>query len=154
MKQTNPEVILINEEKYNIPDDIGYLISSILILEKKALDKVVTISFINEDEMKELYNKYFGYAQSTDVLSFEAGELDPESGKEIMGDIVICYPFVAHQSLMLGNDLLDEIKLMVVHGMLHLLGYDHMTEDQKSNMWQSQNEILLANGIQLNQLPE
>lgn len=154
MKQTNPEVILINEDKYNIPDDIGYLISSILILEKKALDKVVTINFINEDEMKELYNKYFGYAQSTDVLSFEAGELDPESGKEIMGDIVICYPFVAHQSLMLGNDLLDEIKLMVVHGMLHLLGYDHMTEDQKSNMWQSQNEILLANGIQLNQLPE
>ncbi|MBW6472408.1 MAG: rRNA maturation RNase YbeY [Anaerolineaceae bacterium] len=154
MKLTNPEVIIINEDKFDIPENIEYLISSILISENKTLNKVVTISFINEDEMQELYKRYFGYAQSTDVLSFEAGEIDPESGKEIMGDIVICYPFVDHQSLKLGNELFAEIKLMVVHGMLHLLGYDHMTEDQKSEMWQSQNEILLANGIKLNQLPE
>lgn len=154
MNLTNPEVIIINEDNFNIPDDIEYLISSILISENEALDKVVSISFICEDEMKELYKRYYGYAQSTDVLSFEAGEIDPESGKEIMGDIVICYPFVVHQSHKLGNELFDEIKLMVVHGMLHLLGYDHMTEDQKSEMWQSQNEILLANGIKLNQLPE
>ncbi len=154
MNQTNPEVNIINEDKFNIPDDIDYLISSILILQKETLDKVVTISFINDDEMKELYLRYFGYAQSTDVLSFEAGEIDPQSGKEIMGDIVICYPYVDHQSHNLGNELFQEIKLMVVHGMLHLLGYDHMTEDQKSEMWQSQNEILLANGIKLNQLPE
>lgn len=154
MNLTSLEVMIINEYEFNIPDDIELLISSILILENKPLDKVVTIVFINEDEMKELYKKYYGYAQSTDVLSFEAGEIDPESGKEIMGDIAICYPFVENQAIKLGNDLFDEIQLMVVHGMLHLLGYDHMTEDQKSEMWQSQNEILLANGIKLNQLPE
>lgn len=154
MNQTNPEVIIINEDKFNIPVDIGDIISSILIIENQVPDKVVTISFINENEMKELYSKYFGYAQSTDVLSFEAGEIDPESGKEILGDIVICYPFVTQQSLTLGNELFDEIKLMVIHGMLHLLGYDHNSEDQKSEMWQSQNEILMANRIKLNQLPE
>ncbi|PKO07560.1 MAG: rRNA maturation RNase YbeY [Chloroflexi bacterium HGW-Chloroflexi-3] len=154
MNQTSPEVIIINEDKFNIPDDIGYLISSILILENEPLDKVVTIIFINEGEMKELYNKYYGYAQSTDVLSFDAGEIDPDSGKEIMGDIVICYPFVDHQSLKLGNELFDEIKLMVIHGMLHLLGYDHNTVDQKSDMWKSQNKILMSNGIKLNQIPE
>lgn len=154
MNQTNLEVIIINEKNFNIPDDIGDLISSILIFENEVLDKVVTISFINEDEMKNLYKKYIGYVQSTDVLSFEAGEIDPESGKEILGDIVICYPFVAHQSLSLGNELFNEIKLMVIHGMLHLLGYDHNTEDQKSEMWQSQNAILKAIGITLNKLPE
>jgi probable rRNA maturation factor len=154
MNQTNLEVIIINEDEFNIPDNIELLISSTLILNNIALEKVVTITFVDEHEMKELYKKYYGYAQSTDVLSFEAGEIDPESGKEILGDIVICYPFVEHQSLKLGNELFAEIQLMVVHGMLHLLGYDHMTEDQKSEMWQSQNEILLSNGIKLNQLPE
>lgn len=154
MNQINPDVIIINEENYKIPLDFVGLISSILLFENEALEKIVTISFINQEEMKDLYKKYYGYAQSTDVLSFEAREIDPESGKEILGDIVICYPFVDYQSLSLGNELLDEIKLMVVHGMLHLLGYDHNTEDQKSEMWQSQSEILLANGIKLNQLPE
>ncbi|MBE0686471.1 MAG: rRNA maturation RNase YbeY, partial [Anaerolineaceae bacterium] len=138
----------------NIPFDIGELISSILASENKIPEKIVTVSFVNEEEMKVLYKEYFGYAQSTDVLSFEAGVIDPESGREILGDIIICYPFVAQQSQTLGNELFDEIKLMVIHGMLHLLGYDHMTEDQKSEMWQSQNEILLANRIKLNQLPE
>ena len=154
MNQKNPEVFIINEENYNIPFDIGVLISSILTFENELSEKIVTISFVNEVEMKELYMDYFGYAQSTDVLSFEAGEMDPVSGKEILGDIIICYPFVAQQSLTLGNELFDEIKLMVIHGMLHLLGYDHNTDDQKSEMWRSQNEILLANGIKLNQLPE
>lgn len=154
MNKTKPEVIVINEENYEIPNGFVGLISSILTHENETLDKIVTITFIDEDEIKQLYNKYYGYAQSTDVLSFEAGEIDPESGKEILGDLVICYPFVYHQSLTLGNELFDEIKLMVVHGMLHLLGYDHNTEDQKSEMWLSQSEILLANGIKLNQLPE
>lgn len=154
MNQISPEVFIINEENFSIPSDIGKIIISILIFEKKALDKIITISFVNEDEMKELYNKYFGYAQSTDVLSFEAGEIDPESGREMLGDIIICHPFVANQSLRLGNQLFDEIKLMVIHGLLHLLGYDHNSEDQKSEMWLSQNEILLVNNIKLNQLPE
>jgi probable rRNA maturation factor len=154
MNQNNPEVNVINEENFNIPNDIFGLISSILISENESLNKVVTITFINEDDMKLLYQSYFGYAQSTDVLSFEAGEIDPVSGKIILGDIIICYPFVNHQSLTLGNELFDELKLMVVHGMLHLLGYDHVTEEQKSEMWKSQNMILMANQIKLHQLPE
>ena len=154
MNQTNLEVSVINEENYKIPNGFVSLIHSILTHENESLDKIVTITFIDEDEMKQLFSKYYGYTHSTDVLSFEAGEVDPESGKEILGDIVICYTFVENQSLTLGNDLFEEIKLLVVHGMLHLLGYDHMTEDQKSVMWKSQNEILTVNRIRLNQLPE
>lgn len=154
MNQTNLEVSVINEENYKIPNGFVSLIHSILTHENESLDKIVTIIFIDEDEMKQLFSKYYGYTHSTDVLSFEAGEVDPESGKEILGDIVICYTFVENQSLTLGNDLFEEIKLMVVHGMLHLLGYDHMTEDQKFEMWKSQNEILTVNRIRLNQLPE
>jgi len=154
MNQKTPEVIILNEDNFIIPLDIKDLISSILTLENQELENIVTISFVEDKVMKDLNEQYFGYAQSTDVLSFEAGVIDPESGKEILGDIVICYPFIVHQSHTLGNELFDEIKLMVIHGMLHLLGYDHTTDDHKSEMWQSQNEILLANKIYLNRLPE
>lgn len=154
MNPKNHDVIILNEENYNLPFEFDNLIASILSHENIFNPKILTLSFINEEEMKSLYNQYFGYVQFTDVLSFEAGEFDPESGKEILGDIVICYPFIVQQSNSLGNDLFAEIKLMVIHGMLHLLGYDHSTKEQKSIMWLRQSEILNANGIMLNQLPE
>ncbi len=154
MNQKSHKVDIINDDNFNIPSSLDDLVSSILIDENVANEKIVTISFIKDDEMKELYNQYFGYAQSTDVLSFEAEEIDPESGIEILGDIIICYPFVVQQSIKLGNELFSEIKLMLIHGLLHLLGYDHITEDQKLLMWQRQNDILKSNRIMVNQLPE
>jgi probable rRNA maturation factor len=154
MNPKNHDVFIHNENNFNIPSEFNNLIASILSLENVFSGKIVTISFINDQEMKKLHEKFIGYAHSTDVLSFEAGEFDPESGKEILGDIVICYPFVVQQSQSLENDLLAEIKLMVIHGMLHLLGYDHSTKEQKTIMWQRQSEILKSNEISLNQLPE
>jgi len=50
--------------------------------------------------------------------------------------------------------LFDELKLMIIHGLLHLLGYDHDDENKKSKMWHLQDKILKMNNIQLNQLPE
>ncbi len=154
MNPKTHDVFIVNEENYYIPEDLKSLVYSILFYEDITDEKIVSITFINEEEIINLNNQYNGYAQSTDVLSFEAGEIDPESGQEILGDVVICYPFVSRQALTLGNTLFSEIKLMVIHGMLHLLGYDHVTNDQKLEMWQSQNEILKANEIVLNQLPE
>jgi len=154
MNPKNHDVIVLNENDFDIPLEFDDLISSILTLENISSVKVVTINFVNDQVMKHLYEQYFGYAQNTDVLSFEASVIDPESGKEILGDIVICYPFVFQQSKSLGNDFLAEIKLMVIHGMLHLLGYEHFTNEQKSIMWQKQSKILKANEIRLNKLPE
>ena len=154
MNPKNHDVIILNEDNFDIPLEFDNLISSIFSHEKIYSSKIVSITFIDEQKMQDLYAQYFVYAQSTDVLSFEAREFDPETGKEFLGDIVICYPFVVQQSRTLGNELFAEIKLMVIHGMLHLLGYDHSTIDQKSLMWLRQSEILKANGITLNQLPE
>jgi probable rRNA maturation factor len=154
MNLKNHEIDIINDDNLNIPSNLEDLVISILHEEKIVEEKIVTISFVDENGMKDLYQQYYGYAQSTDVLSFVAGEIDPSSGKEILGDIIICYPFVVQQSNKLGNQLFSEIQLMVIHGMLHLLGYDHTTDDQKLQMWQRQNDILRSNRIMLNQLPE
>lgn len=154
MNQKTHDVFILNEESYNIPEDLKCLVYSILSTEDVVDEKIVSVSFINEREMVNLHKEYIGYAQPTDVLSFEANELDPESGKEFLGDILICYPYVVRQSLTLGNNLFSEIKLMVIHGMLHLLGYAHDTEEGKLAMWHRQSLLLTKNSIDINQLPE
>ncbi|MDO9085827.1 MAG: rRNA maturation RNase YbeY [Anaerolineaceae bacterium] len=150
----NPEIALINDQNFEIPSSLEEIVNTILLSVGHANNISLSISFVNNSEMIILNEKYYGYAQSTDVLSFEANEIDPETGRLILGDIVICYPHVQNQSSILNNNLFDELKLMVIHGLLHLLGYDHDDEIKKSKMWQLQDKILKMNKIQLNQLPE
>ena len=114
----------------------------------------MSIVFVSNEEMKELNTQYSGYAKPTDVLSFEAGEIDPETGRLYLGDIVISFPFVEAQAKKLENKLVDEITLMIVHGFLHLNGFDHLTPEEKETMWLLQNRILETLNIQLNQIPE
>jgi len=138
----NPEVVIVNDHNFELPTAFEVIIDTILLSVSHHNNVSLTISFVNIGEMEILNNKYYGYAQSTDVLSFEANE------------IVICYPHVQNQSSYLNNNLFDELKLMIIHGLLHLLGYDHDDENKKSKMWHLQDKILKMNNIQLNQLPE
>jgi probable rRNA maturation factor len=154
MSQMNPEVVIVNDHNFELPTAFEVIIDTILLSVSHHNNVSLTISFVNIGEMEILNNKYYGYAQSTDVLSFEANEIDPETGRLILGDIVICYPHVQNQSSYLNNNLFDELKLMIIHGFLHLLGYDHDDENKKSKMWHLQDKILKMNNIQLNQLPE
>ena len=154
MNLKNPEIVIINENEYLIPSDITEVVASIFSFLQSDTRSAVTIAFIEEEEMSLLYEQYYGYTHITDVLSFESGEIDPESGKIMLGDILICYPFVKKQAISLGNKLDDEIKLLVIHGMLHLLGFDHTTEEQKFRMWEVQNKLLALNDINLNRIPE
>ena len=154
MNLKNPEIIIINENEYLIPSDISEVVASIFSFLQNDTGSGVTIVFIEEEEMSLLYKQYYGYTHNTDVLSFESGEIDPESGRIMLGDILICYPFVEKQAISLGNKLDDEIKLLVIHGMLHLLGFDHATEEQKLRMWEVQNKLLALNDINLNRMPE
>lgn len=149
-----PEVSIENPENFNIPKNIEDLVFSILSILCENIYVIVNITFINDIKMIELNNNYRGIQNPTDVLSFEARVIDPENGKTILGDIVICYPFVSRQAKTLQNDIYDEIKLMVIHGLLHLLGYDHDDEESKQIMWDKQDQILKAEKILLNKIPE
>jgi probable rRNA maturation factor len=93
-------------------------------------------------EMHTLNREYRGIDQTTDVLSFNENYIDPESGLEYLGDIIISVPRAKKQALEGGHIIEQEIQVLVIHGVLHLSGYDHDTKLRQKKMWQVQSEIL------------
>ncbi len=113
-----------------------------------------TLSFVEADEIRELNRNFRQVDSVTDVLSFESdGEIDPETGTEYLGDIVICLEQAAKQAEQSGHSVENEVALLEIHGLLHLLGYDHMDDAQKDEMWHYQDLYLDKCGIKLNRRP-
>ncbi len=112
-------------------------------------DGEITIVLTDDARVRWLNRTYAGVDAPTDVLAFGAQEGDPsfvvppEAG-HYLGDIVISVPFAARQAAEQGHSLAAELRLLVVHGTLHLLGYDHLTEDERREMWRRQESILCA----------
>lgn len=108
-------------------------------------DSELSISLVDEDEMSSLHMRWLNESGPTDVLSFPMDELKPESavnGPGILGDIVLCPKFAEVQAKNAGQTLEKEIELLMVHGVLHLLGFDHRESDEKTIMFSQQDEIL------------
>jgi probable rRNA maturation factor len=94
----------------------------------------LSVSFVTREEMASLHERYMGEPGPTDVLSFPLGEEPSPAGEpRLLGDVVIC-PSVAAER----PDPVGETRLLLVHGILHLLGYDHETEEQRAEMWPRQ----------------
>ncbi|MEN6410014.1 MAG: rRNA maturation RNase YbeY [Anaerolineaceae bacterium] len=105
---------------------------------------------VDDDEAVHTLNRDFrGVDDTTDVLSFPADEVDPESGHPYLGDIIISYPQASRQAAAGGHSIQAELQLLVVHGVLHLLGHDHAEADEKERMWSAQSEILSQLGSPL-----
>jgi len=109
----------------------------------------LTLRITDEEEVRILNRQFRGLDQSTDVLSFAADFQDPDLDSRYRGDVVICYPQAASQAEKRGHAVEDELQLLVVHGVLHLLGYDHGTQDEKDLMWKIQGNILAALGLEI-----
>ncbi len=105
-------------------------------------NKDLTIYLTNDDEISVLNKTWMGKDGATDVLSFPSEETDPDSGNEYLGDIVISIERTVEQSVVNGNTNLEECTLLAIHGLLHLLGFDHYTEEEKKEMWFHQSAIL------------
>jgi probable rRNA maturation factor len=106
----------------------------------------LTIVVTDDEQVRELNRTYRGVDKPTDVLSFQSEGSDefvlaPEA-ESYLGDVVIAYPFTAAQAEAAGRPVEHDLKLMVVHGVLHLLGYDHAEPDEKEIMWGKQDAIL------------
>jgi len=109
----------------------------------------VTIVVTDDEAVAKLNQRFRGIDAPTDVLSFPSGE---ESGifegePRYLGDLVMAFPYASSQAEREGFALNDSLSLLVVHGMLHLLGYDHHTFEARKAMWQAQEEALLALNI-------
>ena len=129
-------VIIVNRQKeVKIPTGIRMLVrrccNAVLILEKFKGSAEVSITFVDNLYIQSLNKQYRNKDVPTDVLSFpmknEDGtyEVDPESGAQLLGDIVISMEKVLEQSKLYGHSLRREVAYLTAHGMLHLLGYDH-----------------------------
>lgn len=107
----------------------------------------LTILLTEDSQLHSLNREYLGVDAPTDVLSFPSDELIPESGEKYLGDIVISVPRAESQAKAAGHSLKSEAQLLVVHGTLHLLGYDHSHASDKARMWKAQGEILERLGL-------
>jgi probable rRNA maturation factor len=107
----------------------------------------LTLVLTGDDEIRALNRTYLGKDAPTDVLSFSSDEKNPENGWNYVGDIIISIPRAEAQAEAAGHLLAEEISLLVIHGILHLLGYDHAEMDEKEQMWTMQAEVLQTLGF-------
>lgn len=118
----------------------------------EAVDMSLVIT--DDDTIQSLNRQYRKVDSPTDVLSFSAGDVDPDSGILYLGDVIISFPTAKRQANLNGNLVSAELALLSIHGTLHLFGFDHGSEEEKDRMWAAQKRILSQMGIHLNKLPE
>lgn len=114
----------------------------------------LTIVLTDDARLQQLNRDYLGIDAPTDVLSFPAAETDPDSGSSYLGDILISMPRAREQARLAGHPVEQETQLLIVHGVLHLLGYDHTRPGEKRKMWAAQAEILQELGLSGIRIPE
>jgi probable rRNA maturation factor len=111
----------------------------------------VSLVVCGDEEIHELNREYRGVDRPTDVLSFALEEGEdmwvPEGEPLLLGDIVISLPRAAAQAEEFGHSLRREAVFLFVHGMLHLLGYDHMEPEDEQEMMALQNQVMDKLGI-------
>ncbi|HSO27406.1 MAG TPA: rRNA maturation RNase YbeY [Anaerolineales bacterium] len=109
----------------------------------------LTILLSDDRRLQELNRQFLEIDAPTDVLSFPAGDLLPEDETVYLGDIIISLERAEAQAAAGGHVIAHELQLLVVHGVLHLLGLDHATAEEKAAMWALQAAALNQLGINL-----
>ncbi len=91
----------------------------------------LTIRIVGARAIRRLHREFFDDPEETDVLSFPSGSA---AGDGYLGDIAVCWPAVVRQAAQYGHEPETEAALLAVHGLLHLLGWDHATADEEAEM--------------------
>lgn len=103
----------------------------------------LSVVIAGDEEVQRLNRTFRGMDKPTDVLSFPADPV-PEGESPYLGDLVLSLPYIQWQAANEQHDWPDEIVLAVIHGTLHLLGYDHDTPENQARMWAVQAAALRA----------
>ena len=121
------------------------LATFVLIREQVHESVELSIALVESDEIAELNEQYRGVAGPTDVLSFGCDDPCPTEGDEpiTLGDVIIAPTIAEAQAAELGTTVESELNLLLVHGILHLLGYDHQADEDAEAM-QARERVLLA----------
>ncbi|MBA4420879.1 MAG: rRNA maturation RNase YbeY [Anaerolinea sp.] len=111
-----------------------------------CMEKEVSVGMVitGDAEIHALNKEYRDVDKPTDVLSFNQNFVDPETGIEYLGDIIVSIPRAKAQASKSGHTLDQELQLLVIHGVLHLAGFNHDTPARQKKMWFLQSTILQA----------
>jgi len=130
----HPAVLISNRQPSPI-DEVALVALARHTLRGEGVETAeLSVSFVDEDEMAGLHVRFMDEEGPTDVLSFPLDEVD-ERGVRLLGDVVIA-PSVAARNH--PDDPEAELRLLLVHGILHVLGYDHEEEAERAEMWARQ----------------
>jgi probable rRNA maturation factor len=115
----------------------------------KSMNTDLSVVVVDDARLQQLNRDFLGINSTTDVLAFPAGHTDPDTNRIYLGDVIISYQTASRQADQAGHSISNEIILLVVHGVLHLLGHDHLQPEEKSEMWSAKNEILGSLGLDI-----
>lgn len=132
------------EQKLYIPwmNIISDVVTGTLEYMKFKKEAEVSVSIVDGAQIKDLNRDFRNIDRVTDVLSFPIGDKNPETGEIVLGDIVLCAEKVISQAKEFGHTRKRELAFLTCHSMLHLLGYDHIEEDDRLEMEKLQKIIL------------
>lgn len=136
------EVFIANEQELSV-DEPSLSGLARHVLDKEGLDESVELSIllIGADHIRRLNARFAGNDYATDVLSFPMMD-DEEANESMLGDVVLCPEIARANAEKLDHSLDRELNVLLVHGILHLLGYDHQGKMDQSEMERRLNEIL------------
>lgn len=140
---------ILNESGYDV-DAEEFSAAARFVLDQLRVhpQAELSITLVEPDAMAELHMRWLDLPGPTDVMSFPMDELrpgrdgqTPEPG--ILGDIVLCPTVAAEQARAAGHSTVEELLLLTIHGILHLLGFDHVEPEDEKEMFELQRTLLL-----------
>lgn len=134
---------IIDNDLYQNYDYLNEVINHTLEV-MDAKESIFTIIFVTPEEIHELNKQYRGVDRVTDVISFALEDAHDVSLSDVrvLGDIYICIDRMKEQAIEYGHSETRELSFLTVHGLLHLLGYDHQTKEDEEVMFGLQRKIL------------
>lgn len=161
MANDKVRVIITNSQKaIKIPTGLRMLIrrccNAVLKMEQFEGSAEISVTFVDNEQIKELNTQYRDKPIETDVLSFPMGsdgkyDIDPTTGAQILGDVVISMEKALEQSELYGHSFQREVGYLTAHSVLHLLGYDHMEPLEKVHMREKEEYVMDMLGLEASQ---
>lgn len=148
------EIDVQNDDNYPVDND-SLVRAAEAVLREHDVDDDSTMAVVitNNESVAALNLQFRGVDAPTDVLSFPMDAPSMPGEPPYLGDLVIAYPYSLAQAERESYDIRDGLMLEVVHGTLHLLGYDHDTDENRAEMWAAQDKALIALGVPISIVP-
>lgn len=161
MTKDKIRIVITNSQKaVKIPTGLRMLVrrccNAVLTLENFEGPAEISVTFVDNEQIKELNAQYRDKPIETDVLSFPMGsdgkyDIDPTTGAQILGDVVISMEKAVEQSELFGHSFQREVGYLTAHSVLHLLGYDHMKPLEKVHMREKEEAVMEMLGLEVTQ---